>query len=310
MKTNPGNLFIGIDSGGTECKAVLTDNKLKKQFFASTESVHFTDSGAEILSDSLVHIINIICRKARIEVKNVSGIGIGAAGARTKEQQDEIRKISVRKTGNKNIIVTGDTLAALTGALSGEDGFVLICGTGSVLFGIFSNVVYRFGGWGKVLGDQGSGYYIGQKALSETVKLFDRGIHSNEFQKLLQKKFGINKDNIIKKIYHKNFQIQFIAPLVIECASGNVKMCRKIISDSVGELVSLVETALMQVKEALPVKLCLSGSIITNKNYYSDLLKKNLRKKFGKKIKIINAEHTPETGAAMLALKKFGKKII
>jgi len=73
----------------------------------------------------------------------------------------------MRRIGYKaRIVITNDALIALVAAVGHEPGIVIVCGTGSIAYGRNrDDIAGRAGGWGWVLGDEGSGYWIGRRAL-------------------------------------------------------------------------------------------------------------------------------------------------
>lgn len=73
------------------------------------------------------------------------------------------------------VIVENDAICALASGTYGESGIVLIAGTGSIsyCYNKKTNELNRVGGWGYVLGDEGSGYDIGRQALVAIMKSYD-----------------------------------------------------------------------------------------------------------------------------------------
>ena len=62
----------------------------------------------------------------------------------------------------------------MQGAFPNEAGCILIAGTGSIIYGKDENGnIYRVGGFGRLLGDEGSGFSIGRKGLQAAAKYFD-----------------------------------------------------------------------------------------------------------------------------------------
>jgi N-acetylglucosamine kinase-like BadF-type ATPase len=300
------NFFIGIDSGGTKCELLISGNKgntiLKKKFKALHYSVH----GKKIISEHLSEIISSSLNEKKLDLKNCRGICIGLAGAREIKDRLELEKQIKKLTGYKKIAVESDALIALYGAFKGNDGLILICGTGSILYGIAGGKFHRIGGWGRILGDYGSGYEIGKLALKHLARNYDNGIKLSRLSKEIEKKFYFTKHNILKNIYHENFNVQNLAPVVIELARKKDKDAEKIIDKAVDELTEHFNVFFKSSGLKKKIDVALSGSIIESDNILSKKLIGSIKKNFGN-INLINKAHTPAEGAILLAKNKFNK---
>jgi N-acetylglucosamine kinase-like BadF-type ATPase len=199
-------------------------------------------------------------------------------------------------------------MTGLYGAFEEEDGIILICGTGSVLLGKSNDKIYRVGGWGRIIGDYGSGYEIGKKALIEIVKEYDLSVlveNESVLSKKIKDMFKIDKQNIVRKVFHENFEIQKITPVVLKCAKEKDKTSLKIIDESVEGLLYHLHTFLKISRRKKPIDLAFIGSIIENKNMLSEKLRKQIDKIFKNKINVVPKKHASAHGAAFIAKKIF-----
>ena len=91
---------------------------------------------------------------------------LGVAGV-DREDDDQIVRGIMRRLGFRtHALVVNDALVALVAGVGDDPGVVLIAGTGSIAYGVNQDgFAARAGGWGYVLGDEGSGYWIGRQAL-------------------------------------------------------------------------------------------------------------------------------------------------
>ncbi len=79
-----------------------------------------------------------------------------------------------------NLLLAGDEEIALDGAFRGGPGILIIAGTGSNVLGRAADgTMYQVGGWGPAIGDEGSGFWIGQEALRAGFWAKDRSIPTN-----------------------------------------------------------------------------------------------------------------------------------
>lgn len=298
--------FIGIDSGGTKSELLITDSENNFVFRKSYNAVHYSLSGKEKLLAHLQKIITDAVNRKKLNLVNCGGICIGLAGVREQNVKKELQKHLSKQLGFKNILIDSDSSIALYGAFSGNDGLILICGTGSILFGLTNKKFVRIGGWGKIIGDYGSGYDIGKNAIRNLACEYDRNVKTSGLSRAIEKKYSINRKNILKIIYQDNLELQKLVPLVLEYAGRNDKGAERIINMAVDGLLYHFEIFFSTIKLKKKINVAFSGSILENKNALSEKLKNKLRSNFGNII-LTNKKYTPAEGAVLLAKNKFCK---
>ena len=163
-------LYLGVDGGGTGCRAAVAgeDRRVLGVGAAGPANIASDPAGARanIMAAALAALA-----QAGLPEAEVPGLtaGLGLAGANAGGMVERLRSAlpfaSVR--------IETDAVAAVKGALGGEDGIVAALGTGSV-FGIQrGGRVRQIGGWGLVLGDEGSGAWIGRALLARALRAVD-----------------------------------------------------------------------------------------------------------------------------------------
>ncbi|MDQ3020593.1 MAG: hypothetical protein M3R36_08490 [Bacteroidota bacterium] len=303
MKNISERFYIGVDSGGTKCEILIVSGNEEREILHNKfyKGVHYSVAGVEQYSKTVSEFIKRSLRDAKLNLKNCIAIGAGVAGAREEKDRRNLKKAFEKKLNHKNILITTDAMTALYGAFKGDDGIILISGTGSVLYGLSDSSLTRVGGWGRVIGDEGSGYWIGKRALNLVTKEFDK---RKNFRSLLSKKikekFGIDKENVNEKIFHGNIEIQKIAPVVIDLANKNCRLSLQIVDEAVEGLIEHIVTFLNVSRRKKNIKIAFIGSIIENKNLLSDKLKKEI-KKF-KIVEVVPKKHSPALGAVLLLM--------
>lgn len=298
MNFSREGFYIGVDSGGTKCRLLISSAEKKKISLKNFEGVHYSITGAEFFSKTVAGYIKELIAGSGRSLKNCLGVCLGVAGAREEKDRKKLSKAIAAELNFKNVIVTTDAMTALYGAFEGRDGIILICGTGSVLYGYIDGKIVRIGGWGRVIGDEGSGYWIGKRALNIVSKEFDTGTFS-KLSKELETAFGLNRANLNEKVFHKNFQIQNIAPIVIRCAESNCKVSMQIVDEAVSGLVEHIKAFIRVSGIDKNVNIAFTGSIIENNNILSNKLKREIRKL--KIIKIASKKHSASYGAVLIA---------
>jgi N-acetylglucosamine kinase-like BadF-type ATPase len=298
--------FIGIDGGGTKTSSVLTDENLKVLYRSASAKTNPLVVGVEESAKRIFHLIKTIISKKNNPI--VQAAVLGLAGCGRKENADAIKKelLHLIKKNNisiKKVFITSDAEIALEGAFPNENGAILIAGTGSIIYGKDkSGISFRVGGFGKIIGDEGSGYSIGIKGIKAVAQHFDGQGSITELTEILKKQFGIkNGDSLISKVNSIDFEIATIAEHVIQAAERGDLVCRRILDSESDELVHLVRT-LKKTMSVRKLKLCLLGGLLLTDNYYSNMLKLKIEK-LCKGTIIVKPIFTPEIGAVLIAKK-------
>lgn len=301
--------FIGIDAGGSKTKIAIADEKSDIIYSASGNAANILKEGTKSAAKLVAGLINKSLSDSGIFPEDIAGTVIGAAGAGRKSDAENFSaELEKFLSGRFETRVISDAEAALEGAFGGKPGCILISGTGSIAYGKDKNGnIYRSGGFGRLIGDEGSGYSIGRKGLNEFSRQLDGRREKSLLYEVLKIKLNVKSpDDLISVVNAENFNIASVAPPVIETAPQGDKICLKIIDEETNELIDL-GTSVFSKSQTGEKRLSLSGSIISTENYFSSTFKQKLYKKFPG-IKIIEPEFPPETGAVLIAIKLFKKR--
>lgn len=159
-------LYLGIDGGGTGCRAAVAD--------ASGHILGRAETGpANIASDPDRAVANILTA-ARAALTAAGGgtihsAGLGLAGANAAGAPDRLRAA----LPYTRVAIVTDAITAIKGALGPADGIVAALGTGSVFAAQHGGRIRQIGGRGLTLGDEGSGAWIGRALLAQTLRAVD-----------------------------------------------------------------------------------------------------------------------------------------
>lgn len=284
--------FIGIDGGGTSCRAAVAD--------ASGQILGRARGGAANILTNLDGALGNIVATAE-EALRTAGIELalheipaflGLAGANVAEQVSEL----AARLPFKSAQIDTDGLIALQGAFGDADGVVAILGTGSVYITRHRGKVTYTGGWGFMLGDLGGGARIGRALLQECLLVHD-GVRRNSLLiETTMKSFG-NEPIRLVTFAHDASPSDFgrFAPSVFEAASKG---------DVAG--LALVRGAVGAVDEALDAAagdsrcgICLLGGL--SALYPSFIAERH-------QIRLIEPQNDALGGAVSLAISTFGKE--
>jgi N-acetylglucosamine kinase-like BadF-type ATPase len=303
--------IIGIDGGGTKTFTAIANlaGKIIKTSLAGPSN--FRNVG---LAESLKNIKEAILEVASI-VKKEDILSIVIALASFEEEPEASkRKIETEITNNLvdfkgKIKVVSDQLAAFYSGAD-KDGLVLISGTGCVAHGWRKNKEAKASGWGWLC-DEGSGFWIGQKAYQAIFKDLDGRGEKTLITELLFKEFKINtKEELMKNIYYSSDFIKntsLVSIKVREAAEKKDKIAKLILIEAAKELTMSVKTVIRK----LNFKNSEFPLVFVGKVFNSEIVLKNLEKeikKFAKKVKFVKPKAEPVLGAINLAIKYLNNK--
>jgi N-acetylglucosamine kinase-like BadF-type ATPase len=203
--------------------------------------------------------------------------------------------------------VDHDIRVALAGGTAGQAGIALIVGTGSSCYGRNGEGdSWRSGGWGYAIDDFGSGYYLGQQALTAIVKAVDgRGPETALVAPILEALGLSNIDEIMHRIYHPRLDhmgIAALAPAVIGCAEYD-KIARMIIEHGCEELAAMVVAVTHRLHLPDDVLVVPVGSLAISSAVFRQMLEHAILKTLPH-AQIRSPIAPPVAGAALLALQQ------
>ncbi|MCU5375972.1 ATPase [Bacillus cereus] len=251
--------MIGIDGGGTKTEAIAFDKD-------GNELVRSTSGFGNILIDfeeAFVHIMEVIdqCQKGLLNGHCICiCLGLaGVSGANTNELSLRLKK----KYGTQ-IEVLNDAMIAHAAALKGKDGILTIGGTGAICIGKKGEVYEYSGGWGHILGDEGSGYWIALQGLKRMANQFDQGVTLCPLSLRIQDEFQLLTSSHIKQLVYSfsKDKVAAIAPLIIEEArNGNDDAC-EIVLQAAKELTRITVNIYNKMQFNVSASIAVSGSIL------------------------------------------------
>ena len=163
--------FLGIDGGGSKCKAILVDadnNILGTGISGPANPLH----GYEQAVNSIIESATLAIKDAGLVGLELNDIiaGVGLAGVNLPVLFEQM---SNWQHPFKQMFLATDLLIACLGAHNGQDGAVMITGTGSCGFSYVNGHPYTLGGHGFPHGDKGSGAWFGFQAANYVLMSLD-----------------------------------------------------------------------------------------------------------------------------------------
>lgn len=301
--------IIGIDGGGTKTEAVAYSLDGKQLSTSHTGFGNVLINKDEAIKNIIISIDQcIIAIPKSIENPQCEAIYLGLAGAEVGDVSTYISKILAEKYRVK-VKVVNDAVIALASLLKGEDGILTISGTGSISYGICEGKTKSAGGWGHLLGDEGSGYFIAIEALKLITIEEDLNLESSELAKALLEKIGVeNRKQITTFVYASTKgEIASLVPIIVECAESGEISAIQILKRSGNDLAQTTLRVYSGLNFQGPISVGVKGSILTNVAIVRSEFEKVLRENI-EGVTIIDDEVSPTLGAYYLALKELEGK--
>jgi N-acetylglucosamine kinase-like BadF-type ATPase len=229
---------LGIDAGGTKTVCFLADDAGRVIAEGRGPGANFHTSGELDLESVLRQVIDEAIGDRAIVP---AAVALGIAGVDREDEAREVRDIIRRIGYTSPVVVVNDALIALAAGAGGKPGIVIIAGTGSIAYGVNERRdAARSGGWGHIIGDEGSGYWIGREALSAVVRALDgRGPATRLIDDVLEH-FGIKDISGLPRIVYDRdlprLSVAALGPIVERASSLGDAMARRILSRAADEL--------------------------------------------------------------------------
>jgi len=309
------DLFVGIDGGGTKTTLVLADHQGNPLARVSGGPSNFLIIGTDKASEVVFSLIEHCCTTTHRSMNEIVSVVAGLSGAGRDTDRFRMRDALVaraRRSGVTfdHVAVESDARVALEGAFRGKPGIILIAGTGSIALGKApDNSIHRVGGWGRVIGDEGSGYAIGQESLNVVSRHHDGRISAPLLAKLIGERFGLDsQERIINAVYREQFDLASLVPVVLEAAEKGDDESRRIVTHASVQLSEIARAIVLKIEGATrgarrqKLPLAMLGGLLTKETVLTKILTQKIVFSLPQ-ITIVKPEAQPETGAALLAMK-------
>jgi N-acetylglucosamine kinase-like BadF-type ATPase len=242
--------FLGLDAGGTKTTAALGDetNLLARAAGGSIKPLRVTQEQAQ---QNLAELLGRISQQSGVNLRHLTSSCVGTAGLRLPQTDGWMRQIIASCAGG-SIDVCGDEEIALDAAFPGGTGVLVIAGTGSNTLGRTSTgKLCTVGGWGPVLGDQGSGYWIGHQALRAAFRAKDFQQPTRILDRVLAFWNAPSYAEIIN-IAHDSADFSTLAPIVVQCAEEGDPVALEVLQRGGRTLGEDASEAFRQVRQLEP----------------------------------------------------------
>jgi N-acetylglucosamine kinase-like BadF-type ATPase len=299
--------ILGIDGGGTKTTCVLATDEGVVLARAVSGPGNYLKVGVDVVKESFRTAIHAVCRQAGVNPPRIDAVCAGLAGAERPRDRKTLRGAFQEIVSAKKIFLETDAYITLIAATEGKPGLIVIAGTGSVAMGMNAQGERaRAGGWGHIIGDEGSGYDIGRKAMVTALHSYDGRIKKTILEERILQALTLRKmEDLISLVYSGKISPDKIAalyPVVINAAQQGDAAAIDLLRQAGRELGKIATAVIGRLHmQRARLALAISGGVFKAGGVLLTSFTQTVRR-VARRAEIIAPRHPPEIGAVALAL--------
>lgn len=309
-------LYLGIDGGqsSTKCVLVAETGQILGQGVGAGVLHLAASGGREQFIFAMREAIQAAFADAALSLSPIHALGMGLSGVETPASPEArlAAELLALILPADAYAIENDGVAALLGAHLGAAGLILIAGTGSIAIGLRRDGQYiRTGGWGWLVGDEGSAVWIGMAAVRTVFHALDSMTAPTRLTETFCAHFKVERVYDLKRIvYAGDFGARgfaALAPMVGEVAATGDRAAQEIIHIAGRDLARMAIVSRRKLDFGdLPVPLSLIGGVWAHVQGLKAAFLQALR---AAPLKISDPQLPPQLGAVILAMHSVGADI-
>jgi len=300
---NEVEIVVGVDAGGSKTRVVVANTAGEVLAQITGEGAAMAPGAAADCADIISAVIASALASAELTDVVPRALYAGVAGTGREAEQLALQNELSQMDLADDVVVETDASVALADAFGERSGVILIAGTGSIAFGRSpAGMLARCGGWGVAFGDEGSGSWIGRRALSVVASAHDgrepetaltgailTAAQVNEVEQLIPWALAADRESLAA-----------LAPSVLAMAMQDDVRANSIVDVAVEELVLHVRALATRlfVDDRAAFDLALTGGLL----HKGSLLRKRLERRLRAAVPGATI-HTEEVDGARGAMK-------
>ena len=230
---------LGIDAGGTKTVCLLADaqGEIVAEGRGPGANLH---TAGELAVEKVLHQV----MESALGDRDITpaAICLGLAGVDREDEARTVDAIMRRIARHSRVLVVNDALIALVAGAGDAPGIVLIAGTGSIAYGRNARgEAARAGGWGHMIGDEGSGYWIGREALAAVKRARDGRGPATQLTAAMLAHFQVDDVSRLPRIVYDRevprMSVAAVGPIVQQATEEGDAVATRILERAAEELV-------------------------------------------------------------------------
>jgi N-acetylglucosamine kinase-like BadF-type ATPase len=295
---------LGIDAGGTKTRALIADEHGRVLGGALGGGANLKTHGELEVEKVLHHVVEQAEGESGVRP---DAVALGIAGADRSNDKAVLLAV-LRRIGFKSrVVVTNDARIAFVAGSPLRVGLALVCGTGSIAWGRNARgEIARAGGRGWHVGDEGSGFWIGERAIRAVLRAADGRGPATALAQPLFDYFGVTGiDGLVSAVYDAEYprpRVATFASKVEEAALAGDAIAGEILDAAAAELVLAARTVVERLSlKSAPYDVVLAGGTFSALASLEVAVTKQLSTDHSR-VRPLEAE--PAMGAVQLAIEE------
>ena len=258
-----------MDAGGTKAEFLLADDSAEVARVRAA-SIKILNTPADVAEKNFAEATQQLEDLSGVPLTGVTCTCIGTAGFSAPSVIAWLREQHARRIGGE-LILCGDEEIALDAAFRGGRGILALAGTGSNFIGrTAAGQRVGAGGWGPVLGDEGSGHWIGLRAVRALFRGIDEGRSTMLESRILSAWRLTSREHLIQ-VGNTAPPLKFaeLTHEVVDCANAGDPIAVEVLRDAGEQLARFVEIVIRRMRQLEPEpfvvpEVAIAGSILQN----------------------------------------------
>lgn len=249
-------LFVGVDGGGTSCRVRLrgADGALLGEGVGGPANVRLDPA---LVMNSILTASRTAAEAAGLSQENLrrahAGLGLAGAGLKT-----ACARLLAEPSPFASLVIETDAYAAWLGAHAGEDGAILILGTGSCGLAVVAGRQTYVSGWGAEVSDEASGNWIGRAAIRQSLWAYDGRAAATTLSDAIIARFGGDVEAVIAFATTAGpADYGRFVPLVLDHAGRNDPLALALVSQAAADAAQMI----LRLLAAGAPSVCLLGGL-------------------------------------------------
>lgn len=300
-------IVAGVDGGGTKTEILLASPDGQILGSAVAGSSNYQKVGFDNAAAAITEAMAAACAGAGLSEEQIGAIGFGLAGVDRREDQQMWEQWAARSYPGRRLAVVNDAELPLAAGTPEGWGVGVICGTGSTCVGRSPGGEFaRADGWGYILGDHGSGYWIGHAAMQAVMRAYDGRTPATALTDGVLGHWKLrDAEALLDKVYFQQTgpaEVAALARVVNRCAEEGDAAALHILRGAGQEIASTISAVVRKLALSGPVPCALAGGVVVQ----SRLMLENTlaaARELGLTLAPVQQVAQPALGAVRIALR-------
>ncbi len=295
--------YLGIDGGGTKTVAIICDENGTLVSRYVGKSINYNSVGTDTARKNLKETVDGVLDGKDIAL---SSAFIGMPALSDRADDSFTQELCGGIIDCPKIAMDSDVYIGLEAMKCDGAAAMVVSGTGSMAVGkLTDGTIIHTGGWGYILGDEGSGYALGLDAVKAAICGAEGSAEPTALTQKVLEHFNVTDiDSLIDIFYDppiSNSEVAKVAPVLFECAKNGDNVANGIITKHAGLLADTVSALLKRMPCGTPLGMW--GGILVNCEMFREPFVSLIKEKFpDTQVEII--KYPPEYGAVFAAMKE------